>query len=97
MTDVKILPAEAFSFLFQKLPQHVEQFWWYKEYLEKAFKNILVSLQFTGDGRMEIIKMKVFSVRHTFIGGKNNHSATTEKCVLCVDFFFCLCFESTFS
>lgn len=79
MTDIQILPAEAFSVLFQKLAQHLDQFRWYKEYLGKAFKNISVHLQFTRDGRMKIIKMKVFSVRHTFIGGNNNHSATTEK------------------
>lgn len=51
----------------------------------KSFPNFFsVSLQSIGDGGMEIIKMKVFSVRHTFIGGNNNHSATTEEpvCVL---------------
>lgn len=85
MSDTQIFSAEAFSVLFQKLAQHLEQFWWYKECLEKAFQFFFsVSLQSIGDGGMEIIKMKVFSVRHTFIGGNNNHSATTEEpvCVL---------------
>lgn len=89
MTGTQILPAEAFSILFQKLTQHLELFLRYKECLERAFTNILVSLQFTGDGRLVIIRMKVFSVRHAFVVG-NSHSATAEKHVCVFWFFFFL-------
>lgn len=57
---------------------------------KNVWKKLSVSLQFIGDGRMDIMKMKVFSVRHAFIGGNNNYSATTEMAV-CVELFYFIC------